>query len=249
MRAFVEAPVRRLRKFIGYNRLHIHQAWKLARAPRTVLVVGANVGDDCRRFADLGAEEIHGIDVIENVGAGFIDQRAVYHRGTIEACDLANNRFDLVFATATLEHVHDIDAGFAEMARVAKPGGILWSIASPLWHSPYGHHMACFEGHPWVHLLYDEDRLRDYARQQGIEPPEIDQTISYMFNPAPFNRRPAKDYTDAIAKLGGVYIIANSLYRLDPRLLDHPLGQAVLAKGFAADELLAETHYAAARKL
>lgn len=130
IRAAVEAPVRRFRKLIGYNRLHVRQAWKLAGAPGTVLVVGANLGEDCRRFADLGAEEIHGIDVIENVGADFVDKRAIYHRGSIEACDLPNGYFDLVFATATMEHVHDIDAGFAEMSRVTKRGGALWSIAS-----------------------------------------------------------------------------------------------------------------------
>src|SRR5215469_16727085 len=117
----VEASVRRARKIIGYNRLHVRQAWKLAGAPRSVLVVGANQGEDCRRFAELGAEEIHGIDVIENVGADFVDHRAVYHRGSIEACDLPDGRFDLVFATATMEHVHNIDAGFAEMARLTKP--------------------------------------------------------------------------------------------------------------------------------
>ena len=249
IRAVVEAPVRRLRKLIGYNRLHVRQAWKLSGAPRTVLVVGANLGEDCRRFAGLGAKEIHGIDLIENVGADFIDARAVYHRGSIEACDLPDKHFDLVFATATMEHVHNIEAGFGEMARVTKPGGILWSLASPLWHSPYGHHMGCFDGHPWVHLLYDEAALRDYAREHAITAPELDHTISYMYDPAPFNRRPAKDYTAALAKLRDVQIIANKLYQLDARLLDHPLGQRALARGFAKDELLAETHYAAARRL
>lgn len=249
LRAVVEAPVRRLRKLIGYNRLHVRQAWKLAGAPKTVLVVGANLGEDCRRFADLGAKEIHGIDVIANIGAGFIDKRVVYHHGSIEACDLPSDRFDLVFATATMEHVHNIEAGFAEMARVTKTGGILWSVASPLWHSPYGHHMACFEGHPWVHLLYGETALRDYARERGITPPQIDHTISYMFDPAPFNRRPAKDYTAAVATLHRIEIVSNNLYQLDSRLLDHPLGQAALTKGFAEGELLSETHHVVARKL
>lgn len=249
IRGVIDASVRRGRKLLGYNRLHVRQAWKLAGAPRSVLVVGANLGEDCRRFAELGASEVHGIDVIENVGAAFRDSRAIYHRGSIEACDLPDNRFDLVFATATMEHVHNIDAGFAEMARLTKRGGILWSIASPLWHSPYGHHMACFEGHPWVHLLYDESALRDYAREHAITAPEIDEIIRYMFKPAPFNRRPAERYTAAIAKLRDVQLISNSLYSLNARLLDHPLGQAALARGFAKDELLAETHYAAARRL
>jgi SAM-dependent methyltransferase len=249
IRAVVEAPVRHFRKLLGYNRLHVRQAWKLAGAPRSVLVVGANLGEDCRRFADLGVKEIHGIDVIENVGADFIDKRAIYHRGSIEACDLPSDHFDLVFATATMEHVHNIEAGFAEMARVTKPGGIFWSLASPLWRSPYGHHMACFEGHPWVHLVHEKAALRDYARAHNITPPEIDHIISYMFDPTPFNRRPAQDYIRAIDTLRGIQIMSNILYKLNALIIEHPLGQTALAKGFSADELLSESHYTAARKL
>ena len=249
IRTIIEAPVRRLRKLRGYNRLHVHQAWKLASAPKTILVVGANVGEDCRRFAHLGAREVHGIDLIENVGSEFIDRRATYHRGSIEASGLPGESFDLVFATATMEHVQDIEAGFAEMARVTARGGILWSVASPLWNSPYGHHMACFEGHPWVHLLFSEAGLRDYARTHGIASPGIDEAISYMFDPAPFNRRAAQDYIVAVNKLQNIEIISNDLYKQDARFLEHPLGQKALATGFSIAELLSETHYAAARKV
>lgn len=108
--------------------------------------------------------------------------------------------------------------------------------------------MTCFEGHPWVHIFV-ENALRDYARQHGIAPPNIDHTIRYMFDPVPFNRRPAKAYTRAVAKLRGMQTISNDLYRLEPRLLAHPLGQQALAAGFDDDELLSETHYAAARKI
>jgi SAM-dependent methyltransferase len=249
VRTAVEAPVRRFRKTLGYNRLHVRQAWKLAGAPVSVLVVGANVGEDCARFAALGAREIHGLDVIPNVGESFQDPRATYHRAGIENSGLPDASFDLVFATATMEHVHNIEVGFAEMARLTKRGGTVWSLASPLWHSPYGHHMACFEGHPWVHLLYDEKGLRNYAQDHAIQPPGIEETIRYMYDPDPFNRRPAHDYIVAVERLSDITITENKLYNIEPQPLDSPLGRAALNKGFDRLELLSETHYVAARKL
>jgi SAM-dependent methyltransferase len=249
VRAAVEAPVRHFRKARDYNRLHVRQAWKFAGAPASVLVVGANVGEDCARFAALGAAEIHGLDVIPNVGEAFQDPRAIYHRAGIENSGLPSGSFDLVFATATMEHVHNIEAGFAEMARLTKPGGVVWSLASPLWFSPYGHHMACFEGHPWVHLLYDENGLRNYARDHAIQPPGIEDTIRYIYDADPFNRRPARDYKGAVERLSNITVIENKLYKVDPRPLDSPLGQGALNKGFDRLELLSETHYVAARKL
>jgi SAM-dependent methyltransferase len=215
----------------------------------SVLVVGANVGEDCARFAALGAREIHGLDVIPNVGEAFQDARATYHCVGIENSGLPSNAFDLVFATATMEHVHNIEAGFAEMARLTKRGGVVWSLASPLWRSPYGHHMACFEGHPWVHLLYNENELREYARDHSIQPAGIDETIRYMYNPIPFNRRPARDYIASVKDVSDLAIIENRLYEVDPRSLNSPLGRKALGKGFDSRELLSETHYMAARKL
>jgi hypothetical protein len=56
-----------------------------------------------------GAAEVHGLDVIEDIGASYSNPAVKYHRGSIEGCDLPSDYFDLVFSVATVEHVPKID--------------------------------------------------------------------------------------------------------------------------------------------
>lgn len=86
--------------------------------------------------------------------------------------DLPNNSFDMVFCFATMVHVPDIGKGFSEMARVTKPGGVLYSVAAPLWNSPYGHHKPeLFQPrYPWIHLLLDREAICELCEKEGIVP-------------------------------------------------------------------------------
>ncbi len=216
-----------------------------------ILVVGANTGEECKLFIDQGAAEVHGIDVIEDIGKTFQHPRVTYHRTEIERTDLPGGYFDLVFAVATMEHVQDIKAGFAEMERLATPGGFILSSASPLWQSPYGHHLNCFDGHPWVHLVHDRDGLVAYAHSHGIRGQDghpIEHDADYIFAPEFFNRRPAREYIDACLELSGVEIRQNDLDMEPESLLHHPLGAQALCLGYHQESLLAVTHTLIARK-
>jgi SAM-dependent methyltransferase len=116
-----------------YQELFADRAAELCQLKHSrILIVGANTGEDCKLFVDRGAAEVHGLDVIEDVGKGFLHRRVTYHHSSIEHTDLPSNYFDLVFAVATMEHVPDIRAGFSEMERLARPSGIIYSVAAPL---------------------------------------------------------------------------------------------------------------------
>lgn len=216
-----------------------------------VLVVGANDGRDCKLFVAREAAEVHGLDVIDGVGKEFPHPRVTYHRHSIEASTLPAGYFDLAFAVATMEHVHDIEAAFAEMARVVRPGGVVYCLAAPLWQSRFGHHMSCFEAHPWIHLVFARDALIAYARSHGIEGERghsLEDIVDYMLHPDYFNMKPARAYLAACERLSGVRLEKNEL-DLEPRaLLDHPLGRAALERGYHETDLLAVTHTLVARK-
>jgi SAM-dependent methyltransferase len=189
---------------------------------------------------------------VEDVGSAFKHERVFYHRGTIEACGYPAGYFDLVFARATMEHVADLRAGFSEMARVTKPGGTIWSNASPLWHSPYGHHMECFQGHPWIHLVFDQGAIISYARAHGIDGERghsLEAIVDYMLDRRFFNMLPARAYIDAVRALQGVSLVRNELVRLDAELLNQPLAGRALEIGLDRDELLSVTHQMIARKI
>jgi SAM-dependent methyltransferase len=248
IRAIFSPPL----NYVNYNDYNARDAADRVQISRSkVLVVGANTGEDCKRFIYLGAPEVHGLDVITNVGADFTHDRVTYHAQSIEKCDLPSNSFDLVYSFATMEHVPDIAAGYSEMARVVKPGGLIFSMASPLWNSPYGHHMGCFQGHPWIHLAFDTPGIIAYCQAQGITGERgrsVPTLLSYIMNRANFNMRSASEYEAAMLPLTSLDYIENELLKEDASLLEHPLGQKVLAKGFSAAELLSQTHRVIATK-
>jgi SAM-dependent methyltransferase len=236
-----------------YNETHVDRACELVGTVtgKSVLIVGASHGRDCKLFVDRGASVVHGLDIASDIGSEFQHERVTYHRGMVENSGLDRDSFDLVFATATMEHVHDIEGGFKEMVRLAKPGGIIFSIASPLWNSPYGHHMGCFQGHPWIHIALSRSEILTYARKHGITQNNghrIEAVIDYMMNHEYFNMKNAVDYNNAVANLAGIEGVTN-LFHMENNysLLDHPLGKFAREK-LPTSELMAVTHEFAAKK-
>jgi SAM-dependent methyltransferase len=253
IRQRVRAERQRRRSAMSYHEIAVREAEVYCSIEgNRILVVGANTGEDCERFVRRRAGEVHGLDVIEQVGQNFSHPKVVYHRQSIEKTSLPSDHFDLVFAVATMEHVPDVAAGFAEMARLVCPGGVIYSSAAPLWESPFGHHMSSFADHPWVHLLFDAPALVAYARSHGIEEErghDIEDIAAYMLDPANFNMRPASEYLGACAELPGLQIIENVLSSEDSALLNHPLGQRAIEAGFRPESLLATRHLFVARKI
>jgi SAM-dependent methyltransferase len=235
-----------------YGAVAAHMASRHAGgvAGKSVLVVGCNRGDDCRVFTSMGAREVHGLDVIDDIGVDFAGP--TYHRMSAEDMELPDDRFDVVFAVATLEHVPDVDPAFAEMARVTAPGGVVYSVAAPLWNSRQGHHKGdLFPDHPWVHLRFDRDEIVELCRREGIVSPDgaaIEAHVDYMLDDRFFNQLPAKRYVDACNALTGVELVRNDLAFDAPDGLTPELEAELRAAGYPREELLASVHTLVARK-
>jgi SAM-dependent methyltransferase len=238
----------------SYQEYHSTQAAHLlgSVAGARVLVVGANTGNDCRLFVEMGVGEVVGLDVVDEIGTDYRHERVTYLQKGIEESGLEAGSFDLVFAVATMEHVHALEAGFSEMARLTRPDGVIYSVAAPLWNSAYGHHMGCFIEQPWIHLLYERDDLIRFALENGIDGERgytIDLIVDYMLNPQFFNRRPARDYLQACSKVEGVEILSNEMHRDPESRLEHEFAKRALARGYEPSELLSVTHVFTARRL
>ena len=70
---------------------------------------------------------------------------------------LADESIDLVFSSSAFEHISNLAAALAEMARVLRPGGAVYSDFSPIWSSAHGHHLR--------------GRAREVLRAKGLWPP------------------------------------------------------------------------------
>jgi len=226
----------------------------LRREPLRVLVVGCNTGRECAAFTQLGATHVDGLDVVEDTGAEFSHARVSYLRSSAENIGVRDSVYDLVYSYATMEHVADIGAAFREFARVTRPGGIIYSLAAPLWNSRFGHHKTqMFVSHPWIHLRMNEDEIIDFCERNGVADPsgsnDIARHVRYMMNPRFFNKIPASRYLDVCRHLPGVRVLMNELNLEPDSVLESTIYEELKQKGYTRQELLALGHTFVGRKL
>jgi ubiquinone/menaquinone biosynthesis C-methylase UbiE len=104
-------------------------------SPRVALDVGCGSGNLTRHLLELGLDVV-AADVSEKfldvVRKRFATRRVSTHRlnGT-DLRELETGRFDFVAAYSVLHHIPDYLAAVREMARVCKPGGVLYLDHEP----------------------------------------------------------------------------------------------------------------------
>ena len=240
-----------------YKLYHINLAASYASLiGKSILVVGCNRGEDCQPFVELGASDVTGLDLFDEIGVNYTHDRVRYLKASVESIPLQSESFDLVFAYATLEHVHDINAAFAEMARVTALNGYIYSNAAPLWCTRQGPHWgSAYDSEPWPHLRYSVDELIDLGRRLSATGRDQDQyyyradQIQYSLDPTPFNQRRANEYLNACSVIEGIKIIRNDIEMESQEGYDPAIVQGLLAKGYDVSDLFGLAHVFVAQKI
>ena len=96
-----------------------------------------------------------------------------------------------------LEHVQQPAAAFAEMARLVRPGGIVYHDYNPFFSSKGGHSL-CTLAFPWGHARLDAADFERYLRE--LRPTEVDQAL--RFYRESLNRMTLADLRAAVAAAG-----------------------------------------------
>ena len=97
------------------------------------LDAGCGGGRNTIAMAQLGAAEAHGIDI---GAAGINDARAragalpniVFKQASVEAIPYPDDTFDVIWCAGVLMHVGNDEKALDELARVLKPGGLLYML-------------------------------------------------------------------------------------------------------------------------
>jgi SAM-dependent methyltransferase len=160
-----------------------------------VLDVGTGEGQVARLAAAAGATTVVGIDPTD-AQIRVARQRAGgphYGRAAVAALPFVASAFDAVVACLVFEHVEEMEAGIAEVARVLRPGGrFAFFLNHPLLQTPNS---------GWI-----DDQIVDPPEQYWrvgpylVEDTTLEQVEAGVF--IPFVHRPVSRYVNAMAGEG-----------------------------------------------
>ena len=138
----------------------------------------------------------------------------------ISASTQPSESLDAIVSFEVLEHVQRPAEAFAEMARLLRPGGIVYHDYNPFF-SANGGHSLCTLAIPWGHARLDADDFRRYVEE--FRPTEIEQAL--RFYNENLNRMALADLRHALqaARLESLAVIPwfdrVQASMLDPRVL------------------------------
>ena len=129
--------------------------------------------------------------------AGIQPGRVSFVEDDITGSTLEPGTFDVIVSFEVLEHLLDPGAGFAAMARLLKPGGVMYHDYNPFFAVNGGHSLVTLD-FPWGHVRLDDGDVERYVRE--IRPDEVDQAL--RFYRESLNRMTRADLTAALDAAG-----------------------------------------------
>lgn len=149
-----------------------------------VLDAGSGTGYGAHFLASHGAEEVIGVDVSAKAVA-FSQEHFSLPNLRYQVLDLyslaifADNTFDVIFSSNTLEHLADVASFLREACRVLRPDGVLIVAVLPIIHEPSRRdninnpwHLNIWTPAQWQHVLgYYFGEIQGHRHQiDGPEP-------------------------------------------------------------------------------
>lgn len=109
--------------------------------------------------------------------AGAPDGSVTFLEDDITQSGLEPASFDAIVSFEVLEHVQDPGAALAAMARLLRPGGVMYHDYNPFF-SAIGGHSLCTLDFPWGHARLDDADFERYVRE--LRPTETDQALRFF---------------------------------------------------------------------
>ena len=153
----------------------------LGEPVKRLLVIGCGDGLAMGEWLSLQPTETVGVDLF-NFGTAWQQvQEACGCRGhqvsflQADIADLSRTIpegwADAIVSDAVFEHCQDLPAVVRELARLLRPGGMLYASYGPIWHAAGGDHFSGRGGleHSYNHLTLSQDDYRRYFKDHCQE--------------------------------------------------------------------------------
>lgn len=178
-RSYIENYDRRQEKKM---RRSLKRARRLARRMpgKRLLDVGSNVGIFCEAARRIGLEPT-GLEpngpMVEAARRSFPGIDFVH--GRFEEADLGEGRFDGLYCSEVIEHVPDVNAFVANLARVLGPGGVMFLTTPDINEYAKGGNPDAWRdfGAPDHKLYFDRKNIRTMLEKHGFG------RVKVAFNP------------------------------------------------------------------
>jgi SAM-dependent methyltransferase len=213
---------------------HLRRTRGLVDLPSAdVLVLGVGRGDELRLWETQQPRSLTATDFFAFAGDWRSHAGVRFTQADVRSLPFADASFDLVASTALLEHVQGVDATVAEMARVTRPGGLVFANFGPLYHTYGGAH---YEG-AYEHLWMSDAQLQGYLENRGIAS-EIDDGLRWLRN-GMFSRLRYAEYVEILKQHCAIehLVLAVSQPALRYKR-EHPTEWRALRRRYAEEDLL-----------
>jgi trans-aconitate methyltransferase len=126
-----------------------------------------------------------------------------------------NEKYDLIFGIAVLEHLPMLERVLREAASLLNPGGIVALHGGAFWSNKFGHHVFVhiegtkyeFNGNnpvdDWSHLYFDQEQMYESLMTvKGIPESHAKAIVEYVYKDPILNRYHYEDIINAYSLAG-----------------------------------------------
>lgn len=170
---------------------------------KTVLEIGCGRGRLSRALLRYNPKLVIGIDyALTKKMQEFSDERLSLREADARNLDLPGNSIDSIFSINVFEHIDDLKKALAEMSRVLKPGGKIFTRFSPIWTSRVGHHYKHVKPEivkhipSWGHLFLAEQELKKAILKSSKNEELAEKASRTIFHRKGLNRLTYTDYLE-----------------------------------------------------
>lgn len=131
----------------------------------SVCEIGPGSGMLLKEFADRGVKQAFAVDIEDNLYERHDNVRLILSGA--HHMDIPDESVDFVYSYDAFEHIPEPEKALNECLRILRPGALLFLKIGPSYFSPWGYHFYHILRIPYIHVLFPEKMLIEYA--QSIE--------------------------------------------------------------------------------